>query len=82
MRWLRVAGKMVMTVAAAAAISMVLGNYVKQSFTGEISRLSEATQQYEKQHVLIQAELTNLVQKNKDKLGLVEGTPEQLIRMN
>jgi len=81
-RWLRIAGKMMMAVAVAAVLTVVLGNYMQRSYTGEISRLSVAKQQCEKQHVLIQAELTNLVQKNKDKLGLAEGKPEQLIRMN
>jgi type VI protein secretion system component VasF len=81
-RWIRIAGKMAAAVAVVALITMILGNSMQRSFTGEISRLSAAKQQCEKQHVLIQAELANLVQKNKDKLGLVEGKPEQLIRMN
>ncbi|HBT96213.1 MAG TPA: hypothetical protein DEB25_00450 [Desulfobulbaceae bacterium] len=80
--WIRTAGKIVMTVAVMVMISMVVGNSMQRSFTRDIERLSTAKQQHEKQHGLIQAELTNLVQKNKDKLGLAEGTPEQLIRMN
>lgn len=81
-RWTRAAGKMAMAVAAAMVVSMVIGNYLHQSFVGEIKQLGVEKQQREKDHVLIQAELTGLVKKNQDRLGLAEGKPEQLIRMN
>jgi predicted PurR-regulated permease PerM len=81
-RWSRAACKMIMTFAAAAVAYMLAGNYLQQSFSSEIQQLSVEKQQYEKEHVSIQAELTNLIQKNKNKLGLIEGKPEQLIRMN
>jgi len=68
--------------AAAALAYMIVGNYLQQSFTNEIQVLSAQKQQYEKEHVAIQAELANLVQKTKSKLGLIEGKPGQLIRMN
>jgi len=74
--------KMALTFAAAAMVYLALGNYLQQSFNSEIQRLIVEKQQYEKAHVAIQTELTNLVQKNKNRLGLMEGKPEQLIRMN
>jgi len=82
LNWFRAAGKIVVTAALVMVVYMVLGNYLRQSFAGDIQRFGEERQQCEKERVFIQAELTNLVQKNKDKLGLVEGRPEQLIRMN
>jgi len=81
-RWSRAACKMAMTFAVVALAYMIVGNYLERSFTGDIQRLSAEKQQYEKEHVAIQAELANLIQKSKNKLGLVEGKPGQLIRMN
>ena len=81
-QWSRAACKTMLAAATLALTYMIVGNYLQQSFSGEIQRLSVEKQQREKEHVLIQAELTNLVKKNQDRLGLVEGKPEQLLRMN
>jgi len=81
-RWTRAACKMAITVAAVTMVYMILGNQLQRSFAGDMRQLSVEKQQREKEHILIQAELTNLVKKNKDRLGLTEGKPGQLIRMN
>jgi hypothetical protein len=81
-RWSRAAGKMVVAFAVASLAYVIVGNYLERSFTGDIQRLIAEKGQYEKEHVLIQAELASLIQKNKNRLGLIEGKPEQLIRMN
>jgi len=81
-RWSRAVGKMAITAAAVAVVYMIIGNSLQQSFSRDIQRLGLEKQQYEKEHVLIQVELTSLVKKNKDRLGLTEGKPEQLVRMN
>jgi len=73
---------MVISFAAVALAYMIVGNSMQHSLTGELQRLSAEKQQYEKEHVATQAELANLIQKNKNKLGLIEGRPGQLIRMN
>ena len=81
-RWTRAAGKMALAAVAVLMFTMIVGNSLQRSLSGDIRRLSLEKQQQEKQHVLIQAELTDLVKKNKDRLGLAEGKPGQLIQMN
>lgn len=81
-RWMHTVGKMAMAMVLAMVVYMVIGNSLQQSFTEKMQLLGVEKQEREKEQVLIQAELRNLVKKNQDRFGLSEGKPEQLIRMN
>jgi hypothetical protein len=78
----RVACKMLMGFAMVAVGCLILCNALQRSYAEEGRQTLATQQKLQDEYTKARGELNMIIRQNKDSLGLDEGKPDQLIKMN